>query len=96
MNEQEQRMFLRFLVGLLKEHYRELAVHRTFAETLRQDGYQDVDAILETARSRSELDREIEKRFAWIDELVPPTDAENYRKALREYLEKWKPDGEPN
>lgn len=96
MDEQEQRIFTRFLVERLKWYFRELAVHRVFAERLRQEGYQDVDAILERARVQPDLDQATDKQFAWIDELLPPSAEQNYEKAVREYLERWKPDGEPN
>ena len=96
MDELEQRIFIRFLTGKLKEYWRELAAHRIFAETLRANGYQDVDKILAAARAYPSLPEEMDRHFAWLDKLIPPLESEIQEKALLEYLQKWQPDGEPN
>lgn len=96
MDEQEQRIFIRYLVKRLKESWCELTAHRIFAETLRANGYQDVDKILAAVRAYPSLPEEMDRHFAWIDKLIPPLESEIQEKALREYLQKWQPDGEPN
>jgi hypothetical protein len=96
MDEQEQRIFIGFLIGRLKSCFRELSVHRALAQMLREEGYKDVDAILGRARVQPALKQAVEEQFAWIDELAPPTPSQEYERAVREYLERWKPDGEPN
>lgn len=96
MNEQEQTIFIGFLIERLKYYFRELAAHRALADRLRSEGYRDVDAILGRARVQPALDQVVKEQFAWIEELAPPTLSQEYEKAAREYLERWKPDGEPN
>lgn len=96
MDEQEQRIFIRFLAGRIKKYWRELTVHRAFAETLRCQGYQDVDSILDTFRADASLSEEMDRQFAWLDKLMPPSESEIQGKAFLEYLEKWQPGGEPN
>jgi len=96
MDELEQSIFIRYLVKRLKESWCELTAHRIFAEILRANGYQDVDKILAVARADPSLPEEMGRHFAWIDKLIPPLESEILEKALLEYLEKWKPDGEPN
>jgi hypothetical protein len=96
MDEQEQRAFVRFLAKRLKKYCRELWVHQAFAANLRVAGYEDVDAIIEGIRNLPEIQDELDRQFSWLDELVPQADEQNQEKALQEYLEKWKPTGDPN
>lgn len=96
MDEQEQLIFIRYLVKRLKKSWRELAVHRGLAEMLREQGYQDVDVLLETFRGDPSVQEEMDRQFAWLDKLMPPAEAEIQEKVFLEYLEKWQPDGDPN
>jgi hypothetical protein len=96
MDEQEKRIFIRFLASRLKKYWRELTVHRSLAEALREQGYQDVDAILDAARAEPFLAEEMDRQFAWLDKLLPPSEVEIQEKALLEYLQKWQPGGDPN
>lgn len=96
MDDQEQKLFIRFLAKRLKKYRRELWVYQSFAETLRAHGYADVDETIEGIRTQPDLDDELGKWFSWIEELLPPEPKENQSQELLQYLEKWKPKGEPN
>jgi hypothetical protein len=93
MDEQEQRMFIRFLAKHWKQCAQELTLHKAFLETLRQKGYEDVDLLLETLRTEPSLPIESVRRFEWLEELLPPPETEIREK---EFLAKWVPSGRPN
>jgi hypothetical protein len=96
MDEQEQRFFISFLAKQMKTYYREILAHRVFVRILKEAGYGDVEAIIETARSSPQVQAQIDRNFAGLDELLPPYDEADPQGVFREFLEKWKPDGEPN
>jgi len=92
----EQQMLLRFLAKKLKKYCRELWVYQAFAERLRQEGYGDVDKVIADSRSFPGIDDELDKQFAWLDELLSQPAVESQDNRLLEFLENWKPKGEPN
>jgi hypothetical protein len=96
MNEEGQKRLIRYLAKRVKELYRELLVHRGFVQLLKEIGYQDVDSILESARQSPAVQERYEAYFRGFDELIPPVDEDFEEQALRELLQRWKPDGEPN
>jgi hypothetical protein len=96
VNEREQRQFIRFLAMRLKSLYRELTVYRIFAETLKEMGQPGLDVVMESASRSPLIEAEMQRNFAEFDELIPSPDEENPDDVLRDLLERWKPDGEPN
>ena len=96
MDDQEQGILIRYLAKRLKRCWAELAAHQALAETLRQQGHPGVDELINIFRSDPSVREETDRRFAWLDKLLPPSETEIQEKVLREYLEKWHPKGEPN
>jgi len=96
MDEQEQRILIRYLADRLKRSRRELAVHQAMAEALRERGPADVDDLLALFRNEPTLDEFLNRSLAWLETLLPESERELQQKALAEYLRKWEPDGEPN
>jgi hypothetical protein len=50
MEPDKQQMFTRYLIKKAKELYRDSLTLKAFSQFLRDEGYQDVDAITESAR----------------------------------------------
>lgn len=96
MNEKEQKQFIRYLAKRMKELHRELLVHQAFVQYLKDSGYQDADAIIESARQSPEVQTTYESYFHGFDELIPPADEGLQEQAFRELLQGWKLDGKPN
>ena len=96
MDEQEQRILIRYLADRLKRSRRELAVHQAMAEVLRERGLPDVDELLALFRNEPTLDEILNRSLAWLETLLPESEHDLHQRALAEYLRKWEPDGEPN
>jgi hypothetical protein len=96
MNDEQQKRFIRYLAKRMKTLHRELLAHQAFAQYLKENGYQDVDAIIESARQSPEVQASHNAFFHGFDELIPPADEDILEQDLRELLQGWKPDGEPN
>jgi hypothetical protein len=96
INPREQRQFVRFMAGELKNHSREVAVYRIFTGLLKQAGCTGVDELLEIARCSPGLEAKLQENFADLDALVPPPDPDHSERE-KELLAKWKPKSElPN
>lgn len=93
VNEREQQELIRYLGRRLKECHRELVVYRVFAQLLKEAGYGDVEQVLEAARNSPAVQDWVDKYYAGFDELIGPSDGGIQEGALREFLERWKPDG---
>ncbi|MGA2166609.1 MAG: hypothetical protein ABSG62_00260 [Terracidiphilus sp.] len=94
MNDEEQK---RYLLKRMKEIYRELTVYRAFASIAKEKGFQaevgnegfkDVDGLLESARQLPQLDKWVDSHFSGLEGLLGLTNESLLDQALQELLEK--------
>lgn len=93
MDGREQRQFIRFLAKQWKDSARELFGYQLFVHYLKQNPkLEGIEELLDSARNSPIVQRELEKRFEGLDEMLPPAD-QDYSEKLKELLERWKPRG---
>jgi DNA phosphorothioation-dependent restriction protein DptG len=91
------KMLAQFLSQRMREYGHELNVYRAVVENFKLLCPQiNADHFLEFYRKAPAILEITEKQFAGLDELVEQLDEDLQAKALLEFLEKWKPNGEPN
>ncbi|HEX4030261.1 MAG TPA: hypothetical protein VHX20_07835 [Terracidiphilus sp.] len=96
MDQDEQRSFILFLAKEMKLYCRELMAYQAFAETLKENGMEGVDDLIESARQSPAVLARFAKQFDGFDELLPPSREELEELAWQELLKDWKPSGRPN
>ena len=70
--------------------------HQLLAQLMKDAGVSGVEEILEKARQSPALQARLEKNFAELDEHLPPSPEDELDEYVRELLDRWKPNGEPN
>ncbi|MGB8096254.1 MAG: hypothetical protein WCF17_03790 [Terracidiphilus sp.] len=96
MEKPELLAIINVLARQAKSHYRELLAHRMFAQYLKNEGYRDVDEIIESARQSAEIQAAGAKYDQAIDAKIPPSDEELLDEALKKWLASLPSAGLPN
>ena len=86
MEKHELLVIINALARLTKNQYRELLVHRAFAQYAKELGFLDVDEIIESARQSPEVRDRCEAYARALDAQIPPFDEELQEEALRKWL----------
>jgi|ERR1700722_11656065 hypothetical protein len=73
MTDREQRFLTRYLAKKAKSLYRENLALRMFVEKLKEMGYRDVDAILDSAKGSPEAGLAANAFDQAIDSKMPPS-----------------------
>lgn len=97
MDGANAKTLAQFLVQRMREYGHELNAYRAVVENFKRFCPEiNVPHLLEFYRKAPAIQEVTEKEFAGLDELVERLDEDLQAKALLEFLEKWKPSGEPN
>jgi len=95
MEENYQKDLIKFLTKHARELYHELLALRVTGYIAEQNGF-PFQSTLKNARQSPDVKTRTDHYFASFEEALANIDAEDQEKALQAFLEKWKPEGEPN
>jgi hypothetical protein len=95
MDKNEQKDLIRFLLKQAREYHHEILALRVTGYVAEQNGFPFL-ATLKNARQHPDVQKRTDHFFEGFEERIGHLDEDAQEKALREFLENWKPEGEPN